>query len=159
MIEFTVFGQPQPGGSKRAFRTKTGQIVVTDANPKAQPWKTLVAQEAGEVMEGREVLRGPLSVRFAFYFRRPKGHYGKKGLLPSAPAYPASRPDCLKAARAVEDALSGVVYRDDAQIVHEVLEKHYGTERVEITIRPLEAQVNELPIAEQMTLVAEMRRA
>jgi Holliday junction resolvase RusA-like endonuclease len=41
----------------------------------------------------------------------------------------------LKLARAVEDALTGVVWRDDAEIVAEGLAKLYGTpERVEISI-------------------------
>ena len=41
--------------------------------------------------------------------------------------------------KAVEDALSGVVYRDDSQIVDERLVKEYGSpERVEITVRSMD---------------------
>ena len=46
----------------------------------------------------------------------------------------------LKLARAVEDAMSGVVYRDDAQVVTEVLRKRYGEPaRAEVAIRPCDA--------------------
>jgi hypothetical protein len=36
MITFTIFGIPQPAGSKRAFIVK-GRAIVTDANSKAKP--------------------------------------------------------------------------------------------------------------------------
>jgi Holliday junction resolvase RusA-like endonuclease len=48
------------------------------------------------------------------------------------------KPDVLKLARAVEDALTGILYRDDAQIVTEVLRKRYGDPpRVEIRLSPV----------------------
>ena len=109
-----------------------------DANPKAKGWKTLVAQAAGEAMAGRELLRGPLAVSLRFYVRRPKAHYSARGdVKPSAPPYPTGKPDVLKLARGVEDAMSGVLYGDDAQIVHEILTKDYGPERVEIAVTAL----------------------
>lgn len=134
----TVYGTPAAAGSKRAFPLggkPGGRPIIVDANKKAAPWKNIIAQHAGIAMAGREAFRGPIQAVFCFYVRRPKGHTGKRGLLPSAPAFPAVKPDVLKLARAVEDALSGIVYHDDALIVREVLEKHYGEqERVEIVI-------------------------
>ena len=45
----------------------------------------------------------------------------------------------LKLARAVEDALTGIVWRDDAQIVDEQLSKVYGEPaRVEVDVAELE---------------------
>ena len=139
MIEFTVYGTPAPAGSKRAFAIKgrPGRFAVTDDSKRSRPWKTQVAQQAGEIMQGRQLLDGPLDLTLTFYVRRPKGHFGARGnVKPSAPVYPAVKPDVLKLARGVEDALSGVVYRDDAQIVTEILMKRYGEpERVEISVR------------------------
>jgi Holliday junction resolvase RusA-like endonuclease len=140
VLSFTVHGTPAPAGSKKAVPMGRGPGArwgVIDANPKAKGWKTLVAQAAGEAMAGRALFQGPLELTLRFYVRRPKGHHGKNGLLASAPAYPVVKPDALKLARGVEDALSGVVYRDDAQIVNEVLAKRYGPERVEIEVREL----------------------
>jgi len=46
----------------------------------------------------------------------------------------------LKLARGVEDALSGILYMDDAQIVSERLTKLYGSPaRVEITVTVMSA--------------------
>lgn len=136
-VFFTVFGKPAPAGSKR--HVGGGRIV--DASKRSTPWKAEIRQVAGRAMEGRELLRGALVVRFEFIVARPKGHFGKKGLRPSAPAYPTVKPDLLKLARAVEDALTGIVYHDDAQIAYEVLCKKYGeTEHVKVTVSALEGE-------------------
>lgn len=153
MIRFTVYGKAQPAGSKRGF-SRGGRTVVVDANKNAKPWKQEVTGAALGAMTvpansdtiGYHIkpLEGPLIVTFAFYVARPKGHYGTKGLRPSAPDYPTTRPDLLKLARAVEDAMTGVVYRDDSQIVREELEKHYGEPaRVEVIVR----QAGQLEVA------------
>lgn len=139
MLRFTVFGTAKASGSKRAFKLKnSSRIVVTDANKGAKPWKNLVAQEAGRHVNGAGLLRTPLDVHFAFYVARPKGHFTSKGALSAEgrrKSVPTKKPDVLKLARAVEDALTGVVYYDDAQIVTERIEKRWGEpERVEIEI-------------------------
>ena len=121
MIHFTVYGKPEPAGSKR--HVGNGRIV--DTNPSAAEWKRKVAEAAGNAMNGAELLEGPLALTVVFHLTRPKGHYGKKGLRPSAPRRPAVRPDTTKLVRAVEDAMKDVVYRDDAQIVEQFCLKHY----------------------------------
>lgn len=143
-VSFTVVGKAQPGGSKRSFRhPHTGKDMVVDANRKAKPWQSIVASVAAEAMHGRRLFTGALLVRFAFYQPRPRGHFGigrnSHLLRGSAPRYPIVRPDVLKLARAVEDALTGVCWRDDALIVSEHLSKHYGEPaRCEIQITPLD---------------------
>ena len=127
-IEFWVPGKPQTAGSKRGFVTGKRAIVV-DANPKTKSWQAMVAGFARDVYSG-PLLDGPLSVTFVFFHLRPKNHYrtGKfSGILrDDAKIAPTGIPDVLKLARAAEDALSGVIYRDDAQIVDEHLYDRYG---------------------------------
>lgn len=142
LVAFTAYGKPQPGGSKRAFRNPaSGRVHVTDANRNAKPWQAEVRSAAVEAMQAPlpdglpSLIDAPLAVSMAFYVARPKAHYGARGLRPSAPARPATRPDVLKLARAVEDALTGIVWRDDALIVDERLIKVYGEpERVEVAV-------------------------
>lgn len=134
-----VHGTPQTAGSKRAF-VRGKRAVVVDDNARSRPWKDQIAQIASAAMNGTELLQGPLSVELAFYLTRPKGHQGTQGLNTKGRANPrpTTRPDVLKLARAAEDALTGVVWHDDSQIVDELLEKHYGDPpRVEIRIRQL----------------------
>jgi Holliday junction resolvase RusA-like endonuclease len=137
-LTFTVYGKPAPAGSKRfvpAGGKRGGRPLVIDDSKRSRPWKQDVAAIAGEAMGGRELLAGPLGLELVFYVARPKGHYGARGLRPSAPAWPIVKPDVLKLARAVEDALTGQVWRDDAQVVRELLMKRYGEpERVEVWV-------------------------
>jgi len=130
-----VYGEARPAGSKTAGVSKSGRVFVRDAGRGSQAWKRQVAAAAAQAMAGAPLMDGPLAVVFVFVQPRPKSHFGKRGLLPSAPARPIVRPDLLKLARAVEDALTGICYRDDSQIVHESLWKRYGEQAlVEVTI-------------------------
>lgn len=144
-LSFTVIGKPEPAGSKRAFiRKGMRHPVVVDANDKSAPWKQEVASRAYAEHGERPLMTGPIAVSFKFYKPRLKGHFGKgknAGVLTAeglANPYPATKPDALKLARGIEDALTGVVYRDDAQIVEEHLFKFWGEPaRVEIEIEEL----------------------
>jgi Holliday junction resolvase RusA-like endonuclease len=145
-VSIVVWGEAKPAGSKRAVplggKNPTGRWGVVDDNKQSGPWKRSVAQAAGEQYLG-PLLLGPLTVEIVFVQTRPKVHFGtgrNEGIVKdSAPAYPAKKPDVLKLARAVEDALTGVVWRDDDQIVDERLAKRYGDRaRVEIRVWPSE---------------------
>lgn len=146
-LEFFIVGNPAPGGSKSAFalRRRDGSIVtraggapvinVTDAGGNANKlWKKAAAIQARAFMQGQPPLAGPLEVRFVFFLRRPQRHYrtGRHSdiLRDDAPAWHVTKPDALKFARSTEDALTGVIWVDDAQNVGLTTEKRYATDRV-----------------------------
>lgn len=128
-IAFHVPGIPAPGGSKKfvGMNRRTGRaLIVDDAGKRNKDWREAVAWAGKAAMQGKPLLEGPLKVRFEFVMPRPKGHFGARGLKPSAPAWPAVKPDALKLTRSSEDALTGIVWTDDAQIVKEEIEKRYA---------------------------------
>jgi Holliday junction resolvase RusA-like endonuclease len=136
-IRFFVPGEPAPGGSKKAFRSaSTGQIVVMDDAVRNAPWRSAVSLFAAQAYRGVP-FDCPLSVTMTFFMTRPKSHYrtGKHAgeLKPDAPTHHRSKPDCLKCARSAEDALTGVIWKDDSANVRLVLEKLYG-DRPGVTI-------------------------
>ncbi len=145
-VEFAVLGRPQPAGSKKAFaHASTGQIVVVDDAKGSRPWKQEVAGAALTAL-GDEWVRppfvGPIGIYVTFVLARPKSHFGTgrnaRRLRPSAPDWPAVKPDATKLVRAVEDALTSVLWRDDAQIVTQYVQKVYGSpERCEVWVRAL----------------------
>jgi Holliday junction resolvase RusA-like endonuclease len=143
VITFTVYGKPAPAGSKRGFyNAKLKRVLITDANKGSRPWKNIVSA-AGAAHYSGPLLDCPLAVTMVFYQPRPGGQFGTGRnagrLKSSAPQFPTSKPDVLKLARGVEDALTGIVWRDDSRIVQETLAKRYGEpERVEITITPID---------------------
>ena len=129
MVAFTVIGRSEPSGSKSAY-VRGGHANVVDASPKSKPWKKLVKAQAREAMIGHELMTGALSVTFTFYRAFNVGDVLKDGSLSTARLrnpYPTVRPDLLKLARSIEDAMTGVVYADDSQIVDEFLHKRYPT--------------------------------
>ena len=84
----------------------------------------------------------PVVVTIGFYFARPRGHYGTgrnaSTVRAAAPARMTTMPDVDKLARCALDALTGIVFRDDAQIVDLHAVKRYGEpERAEIMVREL----------------------
>lgn len=144
MYEFFVPGIPKPGGSKKAFRhAKTGKIIVTDSCKGNKDWRAVVALAATEAFrEGP--LTGPLQVEFGFCLLRPKGHFGtgKRAaeIRSSAPTYPTVKPDTTKLIRSTEDAMTGIVWRDDSQIVIQHGTKVYSDRAgCLVTVRELDA--------------------
>lgn len=142
MIEFFVPGEPQPGGSKRSFiHPHTGRLIVTDDNPKAKPWKNEVAKH-GRIAYKGEVLSGPILVSVQFSFLRPKSHFrsGKFShlLKSSAPVHWHTQiPDASKCWRSTEDALTGIIWKDDAQLLHFVNKIWSDKEGARIRIWPI----------------------
>lgn len=146
MSEFTFFipGTPAPGGSKRAFvvtnkktgqpiRAKlTGRIIVNvtdDAGEKNKTWKAVCAVYARAFMQGKAPYDDDIKVEFMFFLKRPQGHYGSGKnahlLKPSAPPRPSVKPDVLKLTRSSEDALTGIIWRDDSANTRVCCEKVY----------------------------------
>jgi Holliday junction resolvase RusA-like endonuclease len=135
VITITIAGVPAPQGSK--VRTRWG---VREDNPATKPWRMAVAWEATAAMQGAHPLSGPLELSALFYFPRPKSHYrtGKHAdeLKDTAPDYCATKPDADKLLRAIGDALTGIVCRDDAQFVRVTARKLYGTPRAVVVVQP-----------------------
>ena len=136
-IEFTVLGTPRPQGSMKSFVDKAGHAQMKSDNKQTLPWRQQVGWAALDARAkagihdpwGSEI---PVRLTTWFVFARPK-------CAPKRRIYPTVKPDLDKLKRAIMDALKGVIYMDDAQVVeHGVSAKRYGLpERVEITLETL----------------------
>jgi crossover junction endodeoxyribonuclease RusA len=138
-FKFFVPGTPQTKGSTRAFIPKGWKrAIITNDNKKAKPWEGAILAEASSHCEFLGVLA--VTIEAEFVFSRPKGHFGKKGLKPSAPMKMTKKPDIDKVTRVVLDGLTGVVYPDDCQVDECRLRKRYAepgeAPGVHITVRP-----------------------
>ena len=139
-LRFSVRGIPVAQGSTRAFIRGGRAITVSKMHggPLAG-WRDAIATEARAAMGARPLIAGPARVVLAFTWPRPAGHSGKHGLRPSAPRWKTTAPDIDKTARAALDALTGVVFVDDRQVVGLVASKGWSeTPGVEITVLELE---------------------
>ena len=107
-LPFTVYGVPRPQGSKR----HVGNGRMVESSTRVAEWRTLVAHTASIAQAGRPVIEGPVTVDVVFGFGLPKQPGTRRSQDPHT-----SRPDLDKLVRAVLDALTGVVYTDDSQVV------------------------------------------
>jgi Holliday junction resolvase RusA-like endonuclease len=130
-IAFFAAGVARPKGSSiPRVSKKTGKAHWSPASPKEYDWRSKVSSCASVAMEGMEPFTGPASVLLAFYAQRPKSHLSAKG-KPTKKWQPApiGAPDIDKLARSILDALKGIVFRDDGQVVRATIEKRYCDEK------------------------------
>ena len=130
-VVFCARGIARPAGSKTIGRKKDGSYFIRDASgSKGTAWRKVVRQEALSAMRHRTVLDGPLNLTVTFFVIRPASHWNKSGLSAEGRRnpHPTSKPDLTKLLRAVEDACTGVIWKDDSQIVKQVCYKKYCRE-------------------------------
>jgi crossover junction endodeoxyribonuclease RusA len=139
-IRFVVFGTAVPKGSMKAFYVKKlGRAIVTHDNTATKPWAQQVTGSALAARNAQQPLEGAISVELGFYLPRPKS------LAKKAVAH-LKKPDIDKLARNVIDALTGVLFVDDAQVIRLDAWKTYagghadhpdGVPRAVISVRDL----------------------
>lgn len=156
-LVITIRGtKAEPAGSKIRNRFQG----VRDDNPKLKPWQAIVRMEAEAAiraaggsshvfaLSGEQIPIWPteaLMLDVVEYRVRPPSHFTSKGALSAQgrkfPTHPTAKPDRGKIARGIEDALTGLVYRDDVQIVDGRVAKRWSTSaRTVIIVAPVEDQ-------------------
>ena len=140
-INFSVYARPTPQGSLRGFvipgkKGAKPRAIVTSDNKKLKPYRQEVSGAALEhirqICQHQDTFAGkhiPVRMELDFYFAKPNS-VNKKRL------FPVVKPDLDKLVRSTTDALTGILFCDDAQIVELVARKHYGVpERVGIKMQ------------------------
>lgn len=134
VCKFFVTGRPAPQGSK----TSLGKGRFKEQSPYLDAWRNDV-RAAAEKVRGEALIDGPIFTRMIFYFPRPKSHYvagnRERGLKPAAPVFYSSAPDRDKLERSTNDALTGVIWVDDARVAGTCSFKLYSCELSGASIR------------------------
>lgn len=118
-VRFTVFGRALPQGSKNAFKTGN-RVVLVEASKGLKPWRSVVALEAKQTMldvQDMALIEGAVSVELLFQF--VPGKTVKRKQM-------TTKPDVDKLSRAILDSLTGVVWKDDSQVIELRARKSYG---------------------------------
>lgn len=116
-------------------------VNTVDQSGHSEEWKKTVGDFARLAMfnakvsmidkdtEGESGLE-PLRLIARFVKSRPKAHFGtgrnSDVRKEAAPEFPTDAPDLLKLTRAIEDAMQGIVYKNDSAIVSETITKSFG---------------------------------
>lgn len=116
-MTFVVLGAPATKGSTVSFLGTHGVVTKSDCRGLAG-WTQAVGWAARAAQVRRAEAGTAVHVTATFQFVRPKSAARRQ--------YPAVKPDADKLCRALLDALTGVGYCDDAQVVELHIRKVYG---------------------------------
>ena len=141
-IKITVPGQPVPQGRPK-FTTKP--FIRAYDPPKSAAYKKLVAYHAKQ-HQPMQLLEGELEVEILVFKESLKSFSKKKmELAESGELRPTTKPDADNYAKGPLDALKGIIWKDDGQVVDLVARKFYSSKpRIEVTVRTLDETQIEL---------------
>lgn len=134
MICFTVPGALKGKGRPRFARS--GNRIITYTPPDTVAYENLIAAKAKEAMRGQRPMEGGVYLTVAVDYPVPKSWSEKKkiqaligGIVPTV------KPDVDNILKVVSDALNGVAWKDDAQVIWATVKKKYGMiPGIEVTV-------------------------
>jgi crossover junction endodeoxyribonuclease RusA len=112
VIRFSVLGEPKPQGSKRAFVSPQGRAVMKEqAGSGLRTWRERMHVAAAEHAPDGGPWTGPVAVAITFRLPTPQA-------VKTRWPIPKNKGDLDKLVRSALDALTGVLFADDSQVVH-----------------------------------------
>jgi Holliday junction resolvase RusA-like endonuclease len=126
VVTFTVDGDPVPKGRPRFARR--GQFVQTYTDAKTIDYETHVAMKARQAIGSSEPLEGALTVFMYLRYAIPASYSKRrKEACLRGVEYP-KKIDIDNVYKSITDAMNGIVYVDDSQIVEAHITKVYAEE-------------------------------
>lgn len=114
---FVIEGNPRGQGRPRAT-VRGRHAAVYEAKEDTLYKNNITAQIVAQKPE--YIVDKPVFLTALFFLPRPKYHFDSKGAIKARfqDARPTGKPDLSNLIKGVEDALNGIVWADDSQIVH-----------------------------------------
>ena len=136
-LQVAIPGSPI-GQGRPKFSTINGHAKAYDPE-KSRNYKAYVKLLATQAMkeQGFEMIEGPCSLDILAFFEVPKSKSKKfKERALEGLERPTKKPDLSNIVKGIEDALNGLVYKDDSSIVYLSVGKYYSdVPRVEVILR------------------------
>ena len=117
-VEFVIPGRWTPERKRHVRRGNFQRRVDTS---QAADFKAKVALFAAQASGSDQPFDEPLRAEIAWVAMKPRSYRKHEGV-------PWRKPDLDNLCKAVLDGLTGIVFRDDAQIVELALRKEFGSE-------------------------------
>lgn len=138
MITFLVEGKPQGKARARTFYDKRVGKMRSVTPERTKDYESLIRwsyKAAGGQYFGEKLI----SVDIQAFYPIPKSFSKKKRQAAEFEGMrPTTKPDCDNVIKAVLDALNGVAYYDDKQVISVSCNKYYGeTGYLKITVKEL----------------------
>lgn len=126
IVNFEIPGDPVPKGRPRFARR--GTFVQTYTDSKTLEYETLVGFKAKQAIGSSEPLKGHLTVYLYLRYAVPTSYSKKRTeACLNGLEYP-KRVDLDNCYKSITDAMNGIVYVDDSQIVEAHILKCYSLE-------------------------------
>ena len=144
-IEIPIRAVPGSNTKRGFMNPKTGRVIIADKAKGKHGYTAALRMFAEQTVNDTDwkITRNPVMLVIDFYFTRPIGHFGTGrnagSVKASAPKHMIVKPDLTNLLKSTEDALKGIVWHDDSQVVGMQLAKVYGEkELVRIHVAELE---------------------
>lgn len=125
MLKFDIPGVPVGKGRPRA--AARGKHIQLYTPEKTACYEGVIALTARQAMAGRLLLEGPVLTVMEIRLPIPQSWPKRKQQAALAGTeYPTKKPDADNVIKAIFDALNGVVWHDDTQVVDMVVRKRYA---------------------------------
>lgn len=135
MIRFTIHAVPVAQPRQRVGVLNGHARTYLPSNHPVNAFKAACSAAAAAVFPEGPML-GPINLSALFVMPRPKSMTRKKG--PNPRYWSAKKPDVDNLMKSLQDALTGIVYADDAQIAAAVIRKTIAADcespRVEVEV-------------------------
>lgn len=130
-VTLTVHGKPIPKARPRLTR----QGLAYTPKP-TRDYERTIRREAIQVMRGGCPTVEPVELSVQAFFPVPSSWSKKrKAMALAGEIQHTVKPDGSNVLKSIEDALNGVVYADDSQIIKSTISKHYSdVPRVQVTV-------------------------
>lgn len=141
-LKFEVPGSPI-GQGRPKFSTINGHAKAYDPE-KSRNYKAYVKLLATQAMreQGFTMIEGPCCLDILAFFEVPKSKSKKfRQAALEGKERPTKKPDLSNIVKGIEDALNGLVYKDDSSIVYLSVAKYYSeVPRVEVILHECEKE-------------------
>ena len=142
MIVVELPGEPRGKGRPRSRIARGGagqQFVAVYTDAKTRAYEKALAWAGKAAMGGRKPLLGPLAVTVDAVFGVPRSWSRReRDAALAGVRRPTGAPDCDNVFKTI-DALQGIVFANDSQIVEARITKRYGEEpMLRVEVRPAE---------------------
>jgi len=139
MISFVISGEVK--GKQRPRMTRGGHVYTPTQTREAE---AMIAKLGREAMGDRPLLTGPVTLGVIVYTAPPKSaSKAVRAAMLAGEMLPTKKPDLDNVLKLIADALNGIVYVDDSQIVQLWILKEYAEEaRTIVQIGTLAAREN-----------------
>jgi Holliday junction resolvase RusA-like endonuclease len=144
-VQITLAGVPEPYRERQrvAQMDRHGKLITYSyKSGSTRLYQTWLRQAAQDAMDGRSPFDCAVVLEMTAYMPIPSSLRKAERLLAEQELLPViRRPDSVQLLKAVEDALTAVVWTDDARVADHVLRRRYSPRpRLELVVRSLAAQ-------------------